>query len=112
MRISNNVNIKHPWLIWVPLASYLFGAALNAIVMTANQGLMPVQIPGGVFIDFARMDDFRHVTMTSASHLKFLADWISTGNAKASIGDLFIWACDLVFPFCTGAWAALQFEKD
>ena len=112
MRIGKNVNIKYPWLVWAPLALFCLGFTLNAVVMAANQGLMPVQVPGGGFIDFIKAEDFRHVTMTSASHLKFLADWVRTGNMTASPGDFLMWACDLTFPFCTGAWAALQFEKD
>lgn len=75
--------------------------------MAANKGQMPVLAPGG---DNSIFDpsDLIHCAMTSATHLKFLADWIVIRDLGiASPGDFFEWAYQLsCFPALI-AWITL-----
>lgn len=87
-------------LLTVPALMFGFGFLLNALVMAANQGQMPVLIPGGIAagcpIDPDK--DFLHSCMTQATHLKFLADWVVIkGIGIASPGDFSEWACEAAF---------------
>lgn len=79
------------------------GSILNAIVMLANSGRMPVSVPllerAGEFEAIAFLQsgmDYRHVAMNESTHLVFLADIIHLpgilGNAMrvVSIGDIVI----------------------
>lgn len=80
------------------------GFALNFIVMGVNQGQMPVLWPSSVPWD----SDGIHSVMTSASHLKFLADWlVIRGLGIASIGDLLEWTYGLTVIPALAAWVAL-----
>lgn len=75
-----------------PFLSYGFGFALNALVMALNHSSMPVHMPVGLEVD---PEDWIHSAMTTATHLKFLADWIVIrGSGIASPGDFLIWAGD------------------
>jgi len=84
---------------------FALGFILNAVVMAANHSQMPVQMPGGMVLD---SEDIVHCTMTSATHLKFLADWIViNGQGIASPGDFFIWAGEYLQIPLFWAWLAL-----
>ena len=72
------------------------GSALNRIVMHANGGMMPV-IPS--FSGFTKYyqegalelsHDVRHVLMSDATKLNFLADYIDVGFSVISIGDVLV----------------------
>jgi len=73
----------------VPSLSIMLGFFLNAIVMAANGGQMPVLVPGGncSLID---SQDILHVCMNAHTHLKILADWISFYDSMTSLGDFFL----------------------
>lgn len=79
--------------------------ALNKIVMAFNGNQMPVLIPGGVCPE--NIGDL-HSCMTSATHLKFLADWINVHYGIMSIGDLFIGLGDITFLPGLIIWAVLM----
>lgn len=90
-----------PWL------SFGVGFTLNALVMAANKGQMPVILPGG---DASILDpsDLIHCAMTSTTHLKFLADWIViNGLGIASPGDFFEWAYEFTWFPALIAWITL-----
>lgn len=82
-----------------PTLLFGIGFAMNAVVMAANGGQMPVLIPGGCTTDIQNAllnEEMRiHSCMTSATHLKFLADWIVIrGIGIASPGDFLEWLCE------------------
>lgn len=80
---------KYWYLIVLPAALFLLGAACNQVVIFANHGLMPVSWPGGCSV-YPKDPDHRdpvHVCMTKASHLRPLADWIKSSDAVSSPGD-------------------------
>lgn len=80
---------------------------MNALVMAFNQGQMPVLLPGGDS-SILDPDDLIHCAMTSATHLKFLADWIViNGRGIASPGDFCEWAYELTFLPTLITWIAL-----
>lgn len=94
-----------------PALSFGVGFSLNAIVKAANLGKMPVLMPGGVCnaLDFAG-DDI-HSCMTSATHLKFLADWVGIGTiAVASPGDFLIWLASSTLYAALFGWAVLMIK--
>lgn len=65
-------------LIAGPSLLFALGYLMNALVMAANHGQMPVLFPGGgCGPDGFFSEDLVHVCMTAQSHLKFLADWIA-----------------------------------
>jgi hypothetical protein len=93
-----------------PSLLFAVGFALNAVVMAANHGQMPVLIPGGI-ADGCPINpdkDFLHSCMTQATHLKFLTDWmVIKGLGIASPGDLGLWGGDAAFWPALTAWVAL-----
>ena len=76
-------------LLFAPIISGNFGESLNAIVTIANGGVMPVRHPS-CLTDPTAMVDGPHVCMTAASHIKFLADIITSNDGIRSLGDQFI----------------------
>lgn len=83
---------------------------MNAIVMAANGGQMPVLMPGGN-CNMIEESDWIHSCMTSATHLKFLADWIVMHHAVASPGDFLIWLSDATLWPGLIIWSALMILK-
>lgn len=99
--------IPYWYLLLGPSLAFVLGFVLNAIVMAANHGQMPVLIPGGCHVE--DMDDLIHSCMTHASHLKFLADWIVVRHlGVASPGDFLEWFFDATYQAGLAAWAALM----
>lgn len=104
-----------PFLI-VPAAAYGLGFLLNEIVISINNGQMPVLSPGGCSSAIAGVlfteDDYIHSCMTGASHLKFLSDWIIIkGMGIASPGDFLIWGGDRVMWPALIIWATLVIKS-
>ena len=101
--------IPYAWIIFTPPALFALGFLLNAIVVAANGGQMPVHVPGGA-CRLISEDDIVHTCMTAASHLKILADWILINGSDpriASPGDFLEWSLDqTMFPAFV-AWVAL-----
>ena len=114
MKIGRNLEIRHSWLLFGPWACFALGFAMNATVVALNHGQMPVQYPAGsqLGLSGAINGDNLHTAMTSATHLKFLADWILiNGLGIASPGDFLEWAHDVFATPCLAAWVALQCVK-
>lgn len=66
-------------------AVYDFGGMMNKLVMSVNQGKMPVlelDCPAGFILNST------HVCMSASTHLKILADWIYFGAYIYSPGDV------------------------
>jgi hypothetical protein len=98
-------------LVTVPVACFCFGFALNAIVMAANGGSMPVLMPQG-HCELIDADDIIHSCWSSSVHLRFLADWVVIrGLGVASPGDFFEWFAGTVGGPSLIAWAALILQK-
>lgn len=98
------MKIPHKWLLLGPVAMFALGFAMNAVVMAANHGQMPVLIPGNN-CSLIEPEDFIHTCMTAGTHLKFLADWIVINHfGVASPGDFLEWACDQTFWPALFAW--------
>lgn len=92
-----------------PALAYGCGILMNAIVVAANQGQMPVLWPGGC--SQFTSDEFVqiHSCMTSASHLKFLADWfLLNGVGEFSPGDFLIWLGAFTWDYALLIWAILM----
>ena len=110
--------VKYWPLLVGPVTLFAIGFVLNAIVIAANHGQMPVLWPGGcaalkdVQDAYAAMggDDSIHTCMLQASHLKFLADWIHMSDGMYSVGDLFIMAYDYTFSAALIIWIALHIK--
>lgn len=99
------------WLLLVsPSALYALGYALNALVMAANHGQMPVLWPGGC-AGYPQDNDILHVCMDAHTHLKFLADWIVQHDGVASPGDYLEWASDVTFWPCIFIWGGMKTRK-
>ncbi len=103
-----------------PTVSFGIGFASNAIVMAANQGQMPVLVPGGCSNEVKEaMASERdregiqvHSCMTKETRLKILADWIVIRHVGvASIGDFFEWLGDVTFNPALIVFATLIFRK-
>lgn len=80
---------------------------MNAIVMAANHGQMPVLIPGLVSgaCPLDPDSDWIHSCMNAGTHLKFLADWVVIRHfGIASPGDFFLWGGDNAFWPCLVTW--------
>jgi hypothetical protein len=106
------MKIPYSYLLLGPGALFALGFVLNAVVMAANHGQMPVLIPGGI-ADGCPLDpqDFLHSCMTSATHLKIIADWVVAKSlGVASPGDFFLWAGDSSFWPALTAWIALMLK--
>lgn len=99
---------KIPYLSLLIGPTLLFGIgfALNAIVMAVNGGPMPVHFTG--CMNMLDPQDMLHSCMTSATHLKILADWIVIkGLGIASPGDLLEWASDITTMPGLIAWVTM-----
>jgi hypothetical protein len=106
------IRIPYFYLLTFPAFMFGFGFILNAIVIALNHGQMPVQWPGGCDPD-TMGDDIIHSCMASATHLKFLADWIFIrGVGVASPGDLLLWAGRFTFMPSVYAWLALVIKDE
>ncbi|MFI4941498.1 MAG: DUF5317 family protein [Burkholderiales bacterium] len=109
MKIGHSLEIKHSWLLWAPWASFAVGFLMNALVMAANRGQMPVLVPGGDCGMLIAPQDLIHTCMTASTRLKWLADWIVVNNVGVlSPGDLFMTAQEVFVLPCVLIWATLQ----
>lgn len=83
------------------------GSILNLIVISANDGKMPVFPTISRFTHFYRNDalsqgiDSLHILMTDTTKLNFLADYIDTGFSIMSIGDVLIHSFVAIVVFYT-----------
>jgi hypothetical protein len=104
------MKIPHLYLLVVPAAIHYFGILLNALVLAANNGQMPVLYPGGCEVNLT--DIFIHTCMLPGSHLKFLADWMVINHVGiVSPGDLCIWSgTEMIIPALV-AWACLMIHE-
>jgi Family of unknown function (DUF5317) len=97
------VNFPHLGVLVSPYVLLGLGVFLNVLVITANQGYMPVA-PSSIIDGMAigpthpgLVLDEIHRVMQSSDHLKFLADWIQIPRMSvASPGDLFLWLSDCI----------------
>jgi len=91
-------------LLAVGMVTWIFGAGLNLVALTANGGLFPESAPGA------------HTGYVEAPHarLSWLGDWLPIGDLWFSPGDLFIygglavvavaWLSLVVYGIRTGKW--------
>ena len=70
------------------------GAALNLLVIIANDGRMPADVRGRPSYDgYIPSPEYPgYVPMTRRTRLRFLGDWIGVGRSLYSPGDLCIFA--------------------
>ena len=94
-----------------PFLLFGLGFLMNAVVMAANGGQMPVLWPGGCSPK-AFKGDIIHTCMTDATHLKFLADWIViNGLGVASPGDFLEWSFNAISMPAVYMWFALAVKE-
>lgn len=103
--------VPYWYLLALPIICFGVGFALNALVMKANNGVMPVMVPGGCPSDFP--NDGIHACATSLTHLKFLSDWIYVRSTDSimSIGDFLEKVWYDLHTICSCAWVALMIAK-
>jgi hypothetical protein len=111
------IKFPHPVLLLSPYILLGLGFFLNVLVITVNQGYMPVasssiinnmlmgpSSPGQVL-------DNIHRCMQSTDHLKFLADWIQVPRQSvASPGDLCLWLGDWLQTPSLVVWLAFLWK--
>ncbi len=72
----------------------ILGSILNRIVMSANDGKMPVYPSFSNLTGYSKLlykiNDGIHLVGNSETKLKILTDWIDIGYCVLSIGDIFI----------------------
>jgi hypothetical protein len=76
-------------------AFILIGSILNKVVISANNGKMPVFPSLSYWTGYAKIDAFTkvndiHILGSETTKLKFLADIFDMGYSIMSIGDIFI----------------------
>lgn len=76
-------------------AAVIIGTILNKIVISANNGKMPVYPTLSYVTGYIKQDTFLkvkdiHVIGSTTSNLKLLSDYIDIGYSILSIGDIFI----------------------
>jgi hypothetical protein len=111
--VLRNKNMKFPKIPFAPLLvgptiSQLVGAGLNQLVMGLNGAMMPVLYPDG----WTPRVDGVHRIMTSATHLRFLGDWMNFHSMIASPGDLLIFLSDTTMVPALIAWVSLVIYKN
>lgn len=77
-------------LVVASLMSFNIGSLANALVMSANDGRMPVLTPYHFAHEY--VIDARHCAVIESTRYKLLADRFPIGDVVASIGDLLMWA--------------------
>lgn len=100
------------WLVALPYALILLGAASNQLVLIANGGKFPVLLNEIVAARFSAdgMIDKEHCVMTNQTRLNALADIFNFGDIE-SVGDLSIDLGAFLQPFTFGAWLAVVIRK-
>ena len=120
MKFMNFVRKSMLWILMTPYAILGTGIMSNQVVLQANHDTFPVLVnpiklgilPDGVTITPGQsqaIDDV-HVTMTSQTHLNFLADVFDLG-AIYSIGDFTIMLGEWMLTFTPFIWGALVIRK-
>lgn len=103
--IPYKVLLFGPWLIGVA------GDWSNKLVMVLNHGQMPVRWPG-TFCDPEDIGhDFVHACMVPGTHLKALADIITTHRGVMSIGDVLLDTSEWAFYPALAIWVALMIKN-
>lgn len=75
MKLPRLPRIPYWYLLLGPSLLFALGFAMNAVVIAANNGQMPVLMPGGK-CELIDPEDIVHSCWAATIHLKFLADWI------------------------------------
>ena len=123
MKVLNFLKrIPHWYLLVGPYISLYFGMALNQLAIVANGNNMPVRFPQSAWETVCSdptylymQGDVVHTCMTTATHLKFLCDWITIGNPVPeyimSPGDLFIFLYEMAVPVALYLWIAFMVKE-
>ena len=121
MKFMNFVRKSMLWILMTPYAILGTGIMSNQVVLQANHDTFPVLVnpiklagilPDGVTITPGQSQaiDEVHVTMTSQTHLNFLADVFDLGTIY-SIGDFTIMLGEWMLTFTPFIWGALVIRK-
>lgn len=113
------------WVLLLPFVLFYLGIGLNLLVITVNDGAMPVVMPFSSkcsdTVEFMGHEleaprpcnsgetlDRVHRVAQNSDHLKFLEDWIQVPHVGVcSPGDCLLWLGDwMTYPFIA-AWFAL-----
>ena len=95
------------WILLLPYAVGLTGAASNQLVLIANHDTFPVMMNSyaAAHVMPEGIDEEGHVLMTSQTHLNFLADVFDFHDGWMSIGDLLLMLGSWLSTFCPFVWA-------
>ena len=111
------------WILLLPYAMYMLGAASNHAVLIANHDRFPVLVNDtrllerldsgtlSVEPDGTVMLDSEHCVMTSKTHLNWLADVFDRKTYTESIGDMLLDFGIWLNSFAPFVWAALVIRK-
>lgn len=102
------------WVLLLPYAFTLVGAASNQVVLIANHDKFPVMLNASKEAEVVAADgmiDDTHCLMTRQTHLNALADIFDLKDAIYSIGDFILMAGEWLSTFCFFVWLALAVKK-
>ena len=128
MNIFKFLRTTSLWIILLPLALSIGGAASNQLVLIANHDTFPVNVnrvkinaflepeedgtPGTTIKlpDGTEMIDDLHCVMTSKTHLNFLADEFDLRNIY-SVGDFMLMLASWLWTFVFYVWGFAVVDK-
>jgi hypothetical protein len=104
-----DIRIPYVSLLIVPALLWFLGYTMNATVIAANGGVMPVQgYTECVGHAAEERGDTIHACMDKASHLKIFADWVWTPSGTASLGDALEYGAEYIMYPCLFIWLGLM----
>ena len=103
------------WILLLPVALIVLGAAMNQVAIIANHDAMPVLINSGKIsvgdgtrvFDGREMLDPMHSVMNKNTHLKVLCDILDFQDGIYSIGDEFLLLGGWLWAFAPYTWGFL-----
>ena len=103
------------WIVLLPVALIVLGAAMNQVAIIANHDVMPVLINSGKVMmaggvrpfDGREMLDPMHSVMNKDTHLKFLCDILDFQDGIYSLGDEVLFLGIWMWAFAPYLWGFL-----
>ena len=122
MKINQFLRKTYLWILALPLALTLLGAASNQVVLYANHDTFPVSINAAKSAQFTEDDsvtlkdgtvmlDDTHCIASDKTHLNLLADVLDFRTEYVSVGDLSLELGDWIWGFAPFVWGLAVVRK-